>query len=87
MSLDTEYVANRNGCHWTKDTWQTEGLIPEAFRGQSFCLYLSAMRCSNGLCSVKVDSEDGFLFVEQAIMSSVDLKVDLDAVIQDRIIF
>ena len=45
------------------------------------------MRCSNGLCSVKVDSEDGFLFVEQAIMSSVDLKVDLDAVIQDRIIF
>ena len=45
------------------------------------------MRCSNGLCSVKVDSEDGFLFVEQAIMLSVDLKVDLDAVIQDRIIF
>ena len=35
MSLDTEYVANRNGCHWTKDTWQTEGgLIPEVFRGQ-----------------------------------------------------
>lgn len=35
MSLDTEYVANRNGCHWTKDTWQTEGLIPEVLRGQS----------------------------------------------------
>lgn len=34
MSLDTEYVANRNGCHWTKDAWQTEGLIPEAFRNQ-----------------------------------------------------
>ena len=37
------------------------------------------MKCSNGLYSVKIDSEDGLLFVEQAIMPSVDSKVDLDA--------
>lgn len=45
------------------------------------------MRCSNGLYSVKIDSEDGLLFVEQAIMPSVDSKVDLDVGIRDRIIF
>lgn len=59
MSLDTEYVANRNGCHWTKDTWQREGLIPEAFRNQPLLLQLVAIRCFNGLYSVKVGSKDG----------------------------
>lgn len=34
------------------------GLIPEAFRGQPPLLQLGALRCSSGLHSVKVDSDD-----------------------------